>query len=646
MSGFPVLKLAVAFGDLAVKSALVLLLAWMVVLLMRKCAAATRHLVWLSAFSIVLLVPVLTLIVPSRQLAIFKISEPVQTVAQMQELKTESTVVNVVRSAKADPVTSLATSESPSPGPAFTVPDLPASGQVSKPAAFDWSLLSSVALGLWLLGVFAVAMQGMWGFRALQSLLSKGTKPKSLDPAFVDLTGLSGKAGLKRGWDLRISEGNQPPAAMTWGLFRPVVLLPKESDSWSQERLEAVLLHELAHVRRFDYVSQLTAVAASTLYWFNPIVWLCARAMRAEAETAADDTVIRMGIKPSDYAQELLRIAAGLGSRRQPFTNIGVPVMKKSKIESRVKAILDPAARRRRGVTLVEALATVGLSAVLAIPLSSLRAAVVPNDLAVLHEPNVVFGAQASPPNTGSGSIAAKNLIAISNALRQSASTEDEKKIAAEVKALRAEEAKIRAELAQARAELAQTKAQLRAQLKAHAGADSQRQMAMAREQMLKAQQDMARSLTGSQKEEMARQRAELERQMSEMKREMAGSREQMMKAQQDAGRAQKEAMKAQLEEMRQRMEMARDQLRKAKDDAGRNQRGDERAMKIEQLRKLLELDKVRVQSAKQRMERMRTLHSQGFIASPELDEAEASYNEAKAQLEVAEANLMTASKN
>ena len=62
--------------------------------------------------------------------------------------------------------------------------------------------------------------------------------------------------------------------------------------------------------------------------------------------------------------------------------------------------------------------------------------------------------------------------------------------------------------------------------------------------------------------------------------------------------------------------------------------------------RKLLELDKVRVQSAKQRMERMRTLHSQGFIASPELDEAEASYNEAKAQLEVAEANLMTASKN
>ena len=86
---------------------------------------------------------------------------------------------------------------------------------------------------------------------------------------------------------------------------------------------------------RFDSVSQFIAVIGCTLYWFNPAVWLCARAMRAEAEAAADDAVIRLGVKPSTYARELLRITAELGRRRQPYSSIGVPVMKQSKIESR-----------------------------------------------------------------------------------------------------------------------------------------------------------------------------------------------------------------------------------------------------------------------------------------------------------------------
>jgi hypothetical protein len=165
---------------------------------------------------------------------------------------------------------------------------------------------------------------------------------------------------------------------MTWGFMNPVVIVPQESEGWSQERLEAVLLHELAHVRRFDSVSQLIAALACAVYWFNPSVWLCARAMRAEAEIAADDTVLLMGIKPSVYARELVRIAAELGTRRQPYSTIGVPVMKKSKIESRVQAILDPSTRRRRGITTVQVLTTAAIAGALLVPIGMLRASLVP----------------------------------------------------------------------------------------------------------------------------------------------------------------------------------------------------------------------------------------------------------------------------
>ena len=83
---------------------------------------------------------------------------------------------------------------------------------------------------------------------------------------------------------------------MTWGYMRPVILLPRESVNWSKGRFEAVMLHELAHVRRGDSISQLLVLAVCALYWFNPVVWLCARALRSEAEMAADDTVLGLGI--------------------------------------------------------------------------------------------------------------------------------------------------------------------------------------------------------------------------------------------------------------------------------------------------------------------------------------------------------------
>jgi len=369
------IQTSLAIGGLVAKSTLILILAWLVARILRKADSASRHLVWLAGFCAILMLPALTLLLPGREIPLIQLEQPIE----------RPTKSDVPLTMKVEPTKSTVAPKDISLVTASDVKHLVDQLEVDRsitPAVPTkqeaWPRLALAFGGVWAAGMIALGIQWLLGMAALRRLSSESKQADEVWCEPIDLARIARQVGLTRSWDLRISATSVPPAAMTWGIVRPVVLLPKNSVSWSQERLEAVLLHELAHVRRFDSVSQFIAVVSCALYWFNPTVWLCARAMRAEAEIAADDTVIRMGVKPSDYARELLQIAADLGHRRQPFSTIGVPVMKQSKIESRVKAILDPSARRRRGVTRIEALAVAGIAIFIAVPLSSLRAAIVP----------------------------------------------------------------------------------------------------------------------------------------------------------------------------------------------------------------------------------------------------------------------------
>ncbi len=71
------------------------------------------------------------------------------------------------------------------------------------------------------------------------------------------------------------------------GLVYPTVLLPADADAWTAERRTIVLLHELAHVERLDAFTQLVAQIATAIFWFNPLAWLAARAMRVDASSRA-----------------------------------------------------------------------------------------------------------------------------------------------------------------------------------------------------------------------------------------------------------------------------------------------------------------------------------------------------------------------
>lgn len=129
---------------------------------------------------------------------------------------------------------------------------------------------------------------------------------------------------------------------MTWGVLRPVIALPMEATTWTAERLRVVLLHEQAHIARYDFLTQLLAGIACAAYWFNPLVWIGAAAMRREREKACDDAVLRHGAKASDYAQHLLDLAT---ANRVPA--MAVPMAQTTHLESRIRAALNPSVSRR-----------------------------------------------------------------------------------------------------------------------------------------------------------------------------------------------------------------------------------------------------------------------------------------------------------
>lgn len=159
---------------------------------------------------------------------------------------------------------------------------------------------------------------------------------------------------------------------MVAGLWRPVIVMPRNAAHWPEERLQVVVLHELAHIKRRDCLTQALARIVCAAYWFNPLVWLAARRLRAERERACDDFVLAAGTKGSDYAGHLLEIARTMKSGRLfPLGVSGLAMADRSQLEGRLMAILDPAIRRSS--TFLTRVAAVTAVLLMAIPVAAVQ---------------------------------------------------------------------------------------------------------------------------------------------------------------------------------------------------------------------------------------------------------------------------------
>lgn len=130
----------------------------------------------------------------------------------------------------------------------------------------------------------------------------------------------------------------------TWGLWRPRIVVPVDAVTWSDERVWAVLAHELAHVQRFDWPVQIVAEGLCAALWFNPLAWIVARRLREEGERACDDVVLGTGLVDRDYATHLFDIAR---AARGPVLSAAMPMARPSSLEGRIAAMLNPTVDRR-----------------------------------------------------------------------------------------------------------------------------------------------------------------------------------------------------------------------------------------------------------------------------------------------------------
>jgi beta-lactamase regulating signal transducer with metallopeptidase domain len=132
-------------------------------------------------------------------------------------------------------------------------------------------------------------------------------------------------------------EADRPTLPVTWGHLQPKVLLPPAARQWSDERIRVVLRHEIAHVRRRDWLVQTTAAVVRSVYWFHPLVWIACSRLRLECERACDDAVLAGGIGGARYASHLLELARAFVDG-QPAA--AAPFAGRSTLELRVRAML------------------------------------------------------------------------------------------------------------------------------------------------------------------------------------------------------------------------------------------------------------------------------------------------------------------
>ncbi len=131
---------------------------------------------------------------------------------------------------------------------------------------------------------------------------------------------------------------------MAGGFRRPTVFLPVPAVDWSAECRDAVLAHELVHLARRDPLRHLTARLTLAMYWFHPAAWLAVRWAAIACEDACDEAVVRSGIPPSSYARVLLELAESTGRSRPAL--IALPIVQSSRLERRLRMILDHDTRR------------------------------------------------------------------------------------------------------------------------------------------------------------------------------------------------------------------------------------------------------------------------------------------------------------
>ena len=354
------------------KATLILAIARVLLMAMPHAAAATKHIVATAALVAVAAMPIATVVVPAWHVVVetpvaaaTQATSPVAGAATAPQAKTiGATDAEENEGATAGASIGTAISLAKAAG---VVPDEPltAMTRAVNVTQSTWKGMIALALGaitLLMFGQMLLGIVGVWH-------VARNAEELTQDAALVELDNARDALALNR--DVRLLRSGRISVPVLWGFFKPVLLLPAEVVTWPAERLRVVLMHELAHLKRFDGISLIATRIAVSIFWYHPLAWSLERAGRSECERACDDLVLAGGTKPSEYADHLLAIAKSMPTF-DPFRSVTLAMSRKSQLEGRLLSILQPHVARRvlsgRGVAVACALAVAVI-----IPVSAVR---------------------------------------------------------------------------------------------------------------------------------------------------------------------------------------------------------------------------------------------------------------------------------
>jgi beta-lactamase regulating signal transducer with metallopeptidase domain/uncharacterized coiled-coil DUF342 family protein len=366
MAGLEIVRWSSSFAvliDTSLKVFVLLTLAGGLEMLLRKGPARQRSMIWSIALIGAVLIPVAAHLLPAWPIAALPPLQPPVTAAltvsepETAAIPVAAASVNQYR-AQLDP--------GRRPAVAAAEPDRRVLPRLGRWVAAQ--RLSFWVTTLWLMGAVVVLLRQLASMLRIRALARRAQTPAA-STWLPLLARCSRQLGLTCRVRLLLSPEIASP--VTWGVRRPVILLPQQANQWCHERCQVVLQHELVHIKRADWLIRLVGRVACAVYWYNPLTWLALRRLGTAQELACDAEVIALGTRPSTYATHLLAIARSVTAPSIAQTTYALGMVRRLTLEKGIMTILKPESYKRAGMALV-------------IPIALLMAGLVPA-LAAMH---------------------------------------------------------------------------------------------------------------------------------------------------------------------------------------------------------------------------------------------------------------------
>jgi len=314
--------------EVFVKSSVVLAIAGIAIFLARNSSAAGRHVVWAMSLGVLLLMPFASVVLPDWSVDGLSIPAAVESNSEINP------VINLAadRGPQYKTEQRVAHAKVPESHGAPPSPSRPASTATSGGAIPTRSIVDAVAVLVWVGGATLLLIRFV-----LSALSARAISKRAAAHGVMRSVRVSNRFGIPG--SVRVVTSGEVSMPICWGLFNPVVVLPSASSEWPSDRKSAVMLHELAHATRCDYLAHVVGELACAFYWPNPLVWIAARKAAMEREHACDDEALNVGMRSDVYARHLLDVVSSQMGAAAPAGAIAMAG--RSDLATRVRKILE-----------------------------------------------------------------------------------------------------------------------------------------------------------------------------------------------------------------------------------------------------------------------------------------------------------------